>query len=128
MYIHFLSTPTPLFPHTKPDLVTITVDKRCLYEDTEQPYPYPPPILAKQLQWYLPHANLFISVRGALYGLHHYFFPLGSFFTTLQPPKIQDGEFIPRGLIPELPIPIDDISYIEFAEFLIFLCYPDQFH
>jgi hypothetical protein len=127
-YTQLLSTTTPFFPQVKPILFEITVDKRHFHQDTEQPYPYPPPILTKRPQWYLPHADRFISVRGALYGLHHYHFPWGSFFTSLQPPKVLDGEFIPRGLVPEIPIPIDDITYIEFEEFLVFLCYPDEFY
>jgi hypothetical protein len=55
-------------------------------------------------------------------------FPFGSYFLNIPPPEIQEGELIPRGFIPTLPLPLDDITYIEFEEFLIFLCYPDLFH
>jgi hypothetical protein len=112
IYEHFLSTSTPFRPNATPSLINITVDRTRLHQDFEHPHPYPPPILSKRLQWYLPNANRFISIRGILYGLHRDMFPFGSYFLNIPPPEIQEGELIPRGFIPTLPLPLDDITYI----------------
>ena len=44
---------------------------------------YPPPVLIKHHFWYLDNANLYVSIQGTLYGIHHtYFKPFHYYLTT----------------------------------------------
>ena len=96
----YLSTSTLLQENpTTPVLFDVTVDERQLLVQHHDPFPYPPPFLVKRDEWYLPNANIFISVRGQLYGLRRDHLPLNCLF-LLNPYAIQPGELYPRGFTP----------------------------
>jgi hypothetical protein len=79
---------------------SITLDPR--------PYPYPPPVLVKHPYLYFDDANLFISQRETLYGLHRRYFETPFFILILT--NIEPGRTTARGTVPSLPIPINDTS------------------
>ena len=96
--------------------------------NTRQHYPYPPPILTKHAVWFLPKPDLFISIRGLLYGLHQgRFLPHSEKFREITS-IIEPCRTSPRGLTPTLPIPLDSLEELYFNEFLLLLYQPDDFH
>lgn len=124
----YLSTSTQLQENpTTPVLFDILADERQLLSQHHEPFPYPPPFLVKRDEWYLPNANIYISVRGKLYGLRRDHLPLNCLF-LLDPYTLQPSELYPRGFTPTRPFPISDLTYLEFEEFLIFFYYTEYFH
>ena len=78
---------------------------------------YPPPILTKHLIWYYPDANFFITLCGILYGLHWWYFDTSILFQEI----VTQGELHLVGLIPNHPIPFDNLKHNLFHNFLILL-------
>ena len=77
----YLSTSTSLQENpTIPILYDIIADERQLQAQHHDPFPYPPPFLVKRDEWYLSNANIFITVRGKLYGLHREHLPTNCLF------------------------------------------------
>jgi len=77
----------------------------------------------KREEWYLSNANIFISVRGKLYGLCRERLPPNCLFYTILP-----GDLYPRRFTLFQPFPIPELTYLEFEEFLIFFYYTEYFH
>ena len=89
------------------------------------PYPYPPPTFAKHHSWYFDDADLFLSRRGVLFGLHQDRFLHSSYFREIL--EVTDHNPMPRGLVPTLPLPFDDISEPTFVKFLRLLYFPKSY-
>ena len=124
----YLSTSTPLQNNpTTPVLYDIIADERQLLAQHHDPFPYPPPFQVKRDEWYLSNANIFISVRGKLYGLRRDRLPPGCLFVR-DSYVIQPTELYPRGFPPSRPFPIPELTYLEFDEFLIFFYYTEYFY
>ena len=88
--------------------------------------PYPPPILTKHHTWYSNDADLFISLRGILFGLHRAYFTQSLYFQTIM--DVVDSERpVPRGSQILFPIPFDDLDQLSFTRFLSFLYQTRQF-
>jgi hypothetical protein len=75
---------------------------------------YPPPILTKHHTWYLLDADLFISIRGVLYGIHQRQVEDSILFQEI----IRYGQSHSIGVIPIHPIPFDDLKKEIFDHFL----------
>jgi hypothetical protein len=75
---------------------------------------YPPAILIKHHTWFLPMANLFISLVGILYGVHQSYFNQSPLFQEI----IQYGENNEIGTSPTCPIPFDTLKKEIFNDFL----------
>jgi hypothetical protein len=126
--LSFLATSTLLSdPLHIPNLFDIISSEHNIQAQNDKPFPYPPPFLFKREEWYLPNANLFLSVRGKLYGLRREKFPRTCFFLD-DAYRIHDNELYPRGFTLTRPFPVDHITHWEFEEFLIFLYYTEHFH
>jgi len=92
-----------------------------------KPYPYPPSIMVKHALWYLPDADLFITVRSILFGLHHsHFVPESSYFQSIMD-EIEPCRTAARGSNPSLPIAFNGLECSLFTAFLHLLYYPDNF-
>jgi hypothetical protein len=76
---------------------------------------YPPPILTKHHTWYLHDADLFISIRGTLYGIHQRRLEDLILFQEV----LRYGQNHLIGAIPIHPIPFDDLKKEIFDHFLI---------
>ena len=94
--------------------------------DSTTPFPYPPPILVKHHIWFFEDADLFISIRGIAFGLYRNFFEPSPFFQR-KFKRILPGYTVPQGTTCLLPIPFDNLTYLEFSTFLMFLYRPDNF-
>jgi hypothetical protein len=75
---------------------------------------YPPAILVKHHTWFLPAADLFISLDGILYGIHQSYFNQSLLFQKI----IQYGETNGIGINPHHPIPFDMLKKEIFNDFL----------
>jgi hypothetical protein len=78
---------------------------------------YPPPILTKHHTWYLPDADLFISIHGTLYGIHRRQLEESILFREV----LRYGQNHLIGTIPIHPIPFDDLKKEIFDHFLVLL-------
>jgi hypothetical protein len=67
---------------------------------------YPPAILIKHHVWFLPAADLFISLDGILYGIHQSYFNQSPLFQEI----IHYGEADGIGTNPYHPIPFDTLK------------------
>jgi hypothetical protein len=76
---------------------------------------YPPPILTKHHTWYLHDADLFISIRGTLYGIHRQQLEDSILFQEV----LQYGQNHLIGVILIHPIPFDDLKKEIFDHLLI---------
>ena len=143
-FLIFLPEPRPLVPYypyfssalffnsllalVLPMSTPLPIPSLLSHYDPERPYPYPPPMLVKHPILYWDDANLFISVRGMLYGLHQQFFiPHSTFFITILN-RIDPCRTAPRGTLPSLPIPFDKLSYLRFEEFITLLYNLNRFY
>jgi hypothetical protein len=75
---------------------------------------YPPAILIKHHTWFLPMADLSISLDGILYGVHQSYFDQSPLFQGI----IQYGEKDKIGTNPCCPIPFDTLKKEIFNDFL----------
>ena len=78
---------------------------------------YPPSILTKHPVWYLLNADFFITLWGTLYGLHWWHFQNSILFQEI----IAHGEKHLIGLLPQHPIPFDNLKNDLFDHFLVLL-------
>jgi hypothetical protein len=78
---------------------------------------YPPPILVKHHTWCLYDADLFISIRGTLYGIHQRRLEDSILFQEI----LRYGQNHLIGVILIHPIPFDDLKKEIFDHFLILL-------
>jgi hypothetical protein len=67
---------------------------------------YPPAILVKHHVWFLPAANLFISLNRILYGVHQSYFDQSPLFQEVIYYRRVDG----IGTDPYYPIPFDTLK------------------
>jgi hypothetical protein len=79
---------------------------------------YPLPILMKHHTWYLHDADLFISIHGALYGIHQRQLEESILFQEV----LRYGQNHLIGTIPIHPIPFDILKKEIFDQFLVLLC------
>jgi hypothetical protein len=77
---------------------------------------YPLAILIKHHVWFLPAADLFISLNGILYGIHQSYFNQSPLFQEI----INYGEANGIGTNPHYPIPFDTLKKEIFDNFLYF--------
>jgi hypothetical protein len=75
---------------------------------------YPPAILVKHHVWFLPTADLFISLNRILYGIHQSYFDQSPLFQEI----IHYGEANGIGTDPHYPIPFDTLKKEIFDDFL----------
>jgi hypothetical protein len=75
---------------------------------------YPPPILVKHHIWFLPVANLFISLNGVLYSVHQSYFEQSPLFQEV----LQYGRDEEIGTNPCFPISFDTLKKEIFNDFL----------
>jgi hypothetical protein len=75
---------------------------------------YLPPILVKHHIWFLPIANLFISLNGVLYGIHQSYYEQSPLFQEV----LQYGRDEEIGTSPCFPIPFDTLKKEIFDNFL----------
>jgi hypothetical protein len=75
---------------------------------------YPPAILVKHHIWFLPAANLFISLNRVLYGVHQSYFEQSPLFQEI----LQYGENEEIGTNLTYPIPFDTLKKEIFNDFL----------
>jgi hypothetical protein len=75
---------------------------------------YPPAILVKHHVWFLPAADLFISLDGILYSVHQSYFNQSPLFQEI----IYYGEADGIGTNPYYPIPFDTLKKEIFDNFL----------
>jgi hypothetical protein len=78
---------------------------------------YPPPILTKHHTWYLHDANLFISIRNTLYGIHQRQLEESILFREV----LQYGRNHLIRTLPIHPIPFDNLKKEIFDHFLVLL-------
>jgi hypothetical protein len=78
---------------------------------------YPPAILIKHHVWFLPTADLFISLNGILYGIHQSYFDQSPLFQEI----IHYGEADGIGTDPHYPIPFNTLKKEIFDDFLYLL-------
>jgi hypothetical protein len=78
---------------------------------------YPPPILVKHHIWFLPAANLFISLNGVLYGVHQSYFEQSPLFQEVLLYR-KDKEI---SINPCFPILFDTLKKEIFNDFLYLL-------
>ena len=88
--------------------------------------PYPPPILAKHHIWYSDTANLFIMIRGVLFGLHRAYFNHSRYFQTIMD-MVEPGQPMAWESVPLYPIPFDDLDPLSFQQFLQFFYHTSKF-
>ncbi len=89
-------------------------------------HPYPPPTVVKHYMWYYHDANLFIMIRGIVYGLHRQIFEKSDNFLTTH--EIDEpGYDVPRGTTCLLPIPLNNLDTNLFDKFLSYVYYPEYF-
>jgi hypothetical protein len=89
-------------------------------------FTYPPPTIAKHPFWNFPDADLFLMIRGVVYGIHRFHFRNSTFFRdilTRNDPAIDT----PRGLTIQFPIPFDDLAPSTLFNLLHHLYYPGLF-
>ena len=72
--------------------------------------PYPPPILAKHHTWYSVDADLFISICGILFGLHHAYFCQSRYFQTIMD-VAEPKRPVPKGSQALYPLPFEFLSF-----------------
>ena len=91
--------------------------------------PYPPPILAKHHTLYSVDPNLFITICGILFGLHHAYFSQSHYFQTIMDIEdIEEPEWpISKGSQALYPLPFDDLNQLSFTWFLSFFYQPRNF-
>ena len=88
--------------------------------------PYPPLILTKHHTWYSIDANLFISIHGILFGLHHTYFSQSCYFQSIM--DITEHEWpVPEGSQALYPIPFNDLNQLSSTHFLLFFYCPNNF-
>jgi hypothetical protein len=75
---------------------------------------YPPAILVKHHVWFLPVADLFISLNGILYGVHHSYFDQSPLFQEV----LHYGRIDGIGTDPYYPIPFDTLKKEIYDDFL----------
>jgi hypothetical protein len=75
---------------------------------------YPPAILVKHHVWFLPAADLFISLNGILYGVHQSYFDQSPLFQEV----IHYGRVDGIGTDPHYPIPFNTLKKEIFNDFL----------
>jgi hypothetical protein len=75
---------------------------------------YPPAILVKHHTWFLPAADLFISINGVLYGVHQSYFDQSPLFQEI----LQYRENKEINTNPSYPIPFDTLKKEIFNDFL----------
>jgi hypothetical protein len=75
---------------------------------------YPLAILVKHHVWFLPAADLFISLNGILYGVHQSYLDQSLLFQEI----IHYGEADGIGTDPHYPIPFDTLKKEIFDDFL----------
>jgi hypothetical protein len=75
---------------------------------------YPPPILVKHHVWFLPVADLFISLNGVLYGVHQSYFKQSPLFQEV----LQYGRDKEIGINPCFSIPFNTLKKEIFNDFL----------
>jgi hypothetical protein len=75
---------------------------------------YPPTILVKHHTWFLPTADLFISLNGILYSIHQSYFEQSPLFQEI----LQYGEDKEIGINPCYPIFFDTLKKEIFNDFL----------
>jgi hypothetical protein len=75
---------------------------------------YPPAILIKHHVWFLPVADLFISLNGVLYDVHQSYFQQSPLFQEV----LQYGRDEEIGVNPCFPIPFDTLKKEIFNDFL----------
>ena len=78
---------------------------------------YPPTMMQKHPIWYLPNADLFISIDGNLFGLYRHHFESSTLFKEI----LEYNKDYGIGQIPLRPIPFDDLRIQVFLNFLHFL-------
>jgi hypothetical protein len=76
---------------------------------------YPPAILVKHHVWFLPAADLFISLNRILYGIHQSCFDQSPLFQEI----IHYGEADGIGTDPHYPIPFDTLKKEIFDESIL---------
>ena len=82
------------------------------------PYPYPPPIMVKHAIWFFPDADLFITIRSILYGVHRSrLLHQSSFFLNI-PVEIKPCRTAQRGSTPSLPIAFNHLDSSLFTALL----------
>ena len=81
---------------------------------------YPPPVLIKHHFWYLDNANLFVSIWGTLYEIHHTYFKPFHYFQNLLD-CINPMFTIPQGYLPKQPIPSNNLNTQLFSCLLSYL-------
>jgi hypothetical protein len=80
-----------------------------IFDPTTYPFadkPYPPAILIKHPAWFFPNADLFISLDGALYGVHQFYFDQSPLFQEI----VHYGEANKIDVTPLFPIPFDTLK------------------
>jgi hypothetical protein len=89
-------------------------------------FTYPPPTIAKHPYWYFPDADLFLMIRGVVYGIHRSHFKNSTFFHNIltQNDAIHN---VPRGTTVHFPIPFDDLAPSTLFNLLHYLYYPGLF-
>jgi hypothetical protein len=75
---------------------------------------YPSAILVKHHTWFLPMADLFISLNGILYGLHQSYFEQSPLFQEI----LQYGENKEIGINPQYPIRFNTLKKEIFNDFI----------
>jgi len=96
------------------------------YTDSISRDHYPPPMFTKHHRWYFENADLFIIIRGIVYGLHQIKFLTSTYFQTiLSINEINEDQ--PQGTTCLRPIPFDDMSHADFSLLLYFLYCPYNF-
>lgn len=86
-------------------------------------YPYPPTIIVKSAIWYHHDADLFIIIRGTVYGTYRRYFNVSLYFQRIFK-QIEPDYGIARGTTCWLPIPFDDLDPFIFIKFLTCLYSP----
>jgi hypothetical protein len=89
-------------------------------------YPYPPTIVVKSALWYHPDADLFITIRGTVYGVYRQYFNVSRHFQRIFK-RNEPGYNIARGTTCWLPIPFDDLDPFVFIKFLTCLYSPTTY-
>ena len=88
--------------------------------------PYPPPTLTKHHIWYSNTADLFVTICGALFGLHRAYFNHLQHFQMIMD-TIKPGQLMAQGNVPLYPIPFDDLNPLLFHQFLQFFSHMPKF-
>ena len=88
--------------------------------------PYPLPILTKHHTWYSVDADLFTSICGILFGLHHAYFCQSRYFQTIMD-VAEPGRPMPKESQALYPLPFDNLDQLSFTWFLSFFYQPRNF-